>query len=415
MTLTWNRVFIVAGPIEDVEVFERAAAAGRLRSLRRSRDSVHAVPEHWRERPKFSLRPLLRLLAPAVRAQVGRELPNDKNPRVASRLETLDGRLRIEYWFAAAGPIATLERFCRQIVANQPSLAIVVAGVVPTVTRASARLITATGVDRYRLPSVRRLVHMRRATRKWGRDRVGRELALDYAADAMLQEVCCRWDNELAGSGRAKARVGFVSNESVFGRYLTHRSLVAAGPAAEVEWLIARARGGLQPHSTRNPWRSRPEISFGSLANLLPRNVRPTEIPPELANSYQDEIWACGNVLRARWSLTDDEWADDVAFEQLLVALSRRYRQLCLIACWEEPDTFEAGGSFFWRGRVVKHSLSRVDHERIVKAVYGRYGLAPDGDGDETTGVTADDDVDMALLEQAESHWDLRTLSTVKK
>jgi hypothetical protein len=82
------------------------------------------------------------------------------------------------------------------------------------------------------------------------------------------------------------------------------------------------------------------------------------------------------------------------------------------MACCEEPDTCEAGGTFVWRGRIAKHSVRRADHNRIMKSIYARYDMTPDVGGDGSTEAMADHDVDMALLDQAESHWDSRILHT---
>ena len=408
----WNRALVVAGPISEVEVLEVAASAG-FKPIRLSADSIRPVPQYWRERPKFSLRSLLRFVEPTRRRRLRRELPREKSALVRSRLETLDGRLRLEYWFNAPGTISSIERLCRQIVTTQSSLSFVVVDLKSRLADGGACLVTAAGTIRYRLPSRRRTAHMRSAIRKWGHDQVGKRLALKEAADAMLQEVSRRWDVELAGERQAETPGGPVYEyvQRLFGPNPTNRRLLVAGPAPEVEWLIARARGRLRaPTRPGSPWRSRPDLSFRALAELLPGNIRPAVIPPEIERSWFDDIWAYRNVLRARWILTDYEWDDDVALEQLLVALSKRYREVCFTACWEQPDTFEAGGTFVWRGRIANHSVSRAEYSRIMRHVYARYDMTPDVGGDETTEATADHDVDMALLDQAESHWDGRIL-----
>ena len=43
-----------------------------------------------------------------------------------------------------------------------------------------------------------------------------------------------------------------------------------------------------------------------------------------------------------------------------------------------------------------------------MKEIYAQYGMTPDVGGDDEG--TADDEVDAALLERAETHWDSRVL-----
>jgi len=410
----WNRGVVVAGPADLVEMVERTAAAGRTRLIRSSEHVAQELSTQWREKPRFSLGPLLGLVAPATRGQLRPQLPREESPLVVSRLETLDGKLRLEYWFATGGSAAPIERLCRSIVAEHPLLSFVVAALNRGATEARACLIRAEGVERYRLPERRRLAHMRREARKWGSDRFGREFARMDAAKAMLAETCGRWDVALAGAAHVSVNeTPYHCEPPIFGPNPTNRRLIVAGPASEVEWFIARARGRLRSPSRRGiPWRSRSQISFRALANLLPPDVRPRELPPDVERSWLDEIWGHERVARARWILTDYESDDDAALERLLVALSARYRQVCFVACSEEPDTFEAGGMFVWRGRIATRPVSRADRERIVKSVYAEYGRTPDSEDDDSDGA-ADDEVDGALLDHAELLWDSRVLRTL--
>ena len=51
----------------------------------------------------------------------------------------------------------------------------------------------------------------------------------------------------------------------------------------------------------------------------------------------------------------------DEPFKRLLLELSKRYRETCLVECWEDPDAFEAGGTLYWRGRAFRHAVSVTD------------------------------------------------------
>ena len=71
---------------------------------------------------------------------------------------------------------------------------------------------------------------------------------------------------------------------------------------------------------------------------------------------------------------------------------------------WEEPDTFEAGSTLIWRGRARRRKARLVEVNRIRKVIYARNGLSPDGDNDDES--TADDDLDIALLDHVQPEWD---------
>jgi hypothetical protein len=324
-------------------------------------------------------------------------------------METIDGKLRLEYWFGAAGPLSAIRRLCRDVAAERPALTFVVARVDHNGSAARSFLISATGGEHYRLPAERREIHVRRANREWAY--ISPRLASAEAADAILREAAARWDLRLAGvsSGKRPYRRAAEDSEWVFFKYVTKRRLVAVGPSAEIEWLIARARGDFrQPSQPGSPWRKRAELSFRALAQLLPRDVRPSNVPSELKHSWLQDMQFNGTLLRARWVLNDDEWESDEPFKRLLLELSKRYREICLVECWEDPDAFEAGGTLYWRGRAVRHAVSDTDRRRIMKEIYAQYGMTPEIGGDDE--ATADDEVDAALLERAEAHWDSRVL-----
>ena len=98
-----DRALVVAGPIADVEAFEamaseRPARAGRLLK------SGAVVPDRWRAKPALpSLRPLLRLLEQSPRRELRAALPRITGSRLESRTATIDGKLRLEYWFGTTG------------------------------------------------------------------------------------------------------------------------------------------------------------------------------------------------------------------------------------------------------------------------------------------------------------------------
>ena len=306
-----NRALVVAGPIADVEAFEAMASERRPQAGRPliRRGAVARV--RWRTKPAMpSLRPLLRLLERLPRRELRSALPRIRGSRLESRMETIDGKLRLEYWFAAAGPFAAIRRLCRDVAAERPSLTFVIAGVNPNGSAARSFLVSATGGEHYRLPAERRQILVRRANRKWAD--ISPRIASAEAADAILRETAARWDLRLAGvsSGKRPYRPAAEDSEPVFFRYVTKRRLVAVGPSAEIEWLIARARGDFRPPSQPgSPWRKRADLAFRALAELLPRDVRPSEVPPELEHSWLQDIQSNGTLLRARWGLDDDAWA----------------------------------------------------------------------------------------------------------
>ena len=361
-----DRALVVAGPIADVEAFEARASERRRQARRQPIRRGAVTPGRWRTKPALpSLRPLLRLLERLPRRELRSALLRIRGSRLESRMETIDGKLRLEYRFAAAGPFAAIRRLCRDVAAERPSLTFVIAGVNPNGSAARSFLVSATGGEHYRLPPERRQIHVRRANREWAD--ISPRVASAVAADAILRETAARWDLRLAGvsSGKRPYRPAAEDSEPVFFRYVTKRRLVAVGPSAEIEWLIARARGDFRPPSQPGaPWRKRADLAFRALAQLLPRDVRPSEVPPELEHSWLQDVQSNGTLLRVRWRLDDDEWHSDEPFKRLLLELSKRYREICLVECWEDPDAFEAGGSLYWRGRAFRHAVSVTESRR---------------------------------------------------
>jgi hypothetical protein len=187
-----------------------------------------------------------------------------------------------------------------------------------------------------------------------------------------------------------------------------NRRLAVAGPSSEVRWLVERARGRLEsPVRAKSAWRQRSELSFRSLADLLPFELRPRHIPEEIERVWLQDMWVSRDGMsQALWGLTDYVWPDDRLPVLPLSALSARYRNLCFIIAWEEPDTFEAGSSLIWQGRVRRRKARPVEVNRIRKAIYARHGLSPDGDNGADDESTADDDLDIALLDYVQREWD---------
>jgi hypothetical protein len=189
-----------------------------------------------------------------------------------------------------------------------------------------------------------------------------------------------------------------------------NRRLAVAGPSSEVRWLVERARGRFGPPvRAESAWRPRSELSFRALADLLPFELRPPQIPAEIERVWLDSVWESRDgISQARWVLTDYVRPDDSLLQLLLAALSARYRNLCFTTAWEDPDTFEAGSTLIWRGHVRRRAVREAEMLRIRKEIYARWGLSPDDDDnpDEATAFSADEDLDVALLDYVQRHWD---------
>jgi hypothetical protein len=135
-------------------------------------------------------------------------------------METIDGKLRLEYWFGAAGPLSAIRRLCRDVAAERPALTFVVARVDHNGSAARSFLISATGGEHYRLPAERREIHVRRANREWAH--ISPRIALAEAAHAILRETAARWDLRLAGvsSGKRPYRPAADDSDWVFFKYV---------------------------------------------------------------------------------------------------------------------------------------------------------------------------------------------------
>jgi hypothetical protein len=157
-----------------------------------------------------------------------------------------------------------------------------------------------------------------------------------------------------------------------------NRRLAVAGPSSEVRWLVERARGRLDaPLRAKSAWRPRSELSFRALADLLPFELRPPQIPEEIEDVSLQDIWVSRDGMsQAHWGLTDYVWPDDKLLGQLLAALSARYRNLSFIMASEDPDTFEAESALIWQGRVQRRRARLLEVRRIRKMIYLRHGLS---------------------------------------
>jgi hypothetical protein len=191
------RALVVTGLIADVDAFEARMASERRPQAARPLAKKGAVtPNRWRTKSAIrSLRPLLRLLERLPRREPPPALPRISGSHLESRMETIDGKLRLEYSFAAAGPLVAI----RLVSGYRCGTA------VPYVChrrnkspwfRRETFLMSATGGEQYRLPVERRQIHVRRAIREW-RD-ISPRIASTEAADAILRETAARWDLRLA-------------------------------------------------------------------------------------------------------------------------------------------------------------------------------------------------------------------------
>ena len=187
-----NSTLVVAGPQEDVDKFEVTAASRRL-----GRIPLHPAglrlpaPPYWRTRSPFSPRSLLRYLDSPQRKRFRRQLPSATSVELFSRLETSEGRVRLEYRMRIADPHDILERLLSEIARTHEALAFVLVVIGRTLTSARASLLTASGVERFRLSRARREALIRREYRFWSSDS---PTALDEATAAILAECAAHWD-----------------------------------------------------------------------------------------------------------------------------------------------------------------------------------------------------------------------------
>jgi hypothetical protein len=194
----------------------------------------------------------------------------------------------------------------------------------------------------------------------------------------------------------------------------TYRRIIAAGPKDEIAWFVEHVRGGwIQRNSGQSAWKERLQFSFTALAHLLPRANRPTDFSPGIGTTDVVELWeSSGGMQAARWDFTDD-WRDALdGLEQVLVALTARYRAVCWVSAAEEPDTLTASSGFYAKGRATHHSIEGAHTERIVEEVYRRAGV--DGEtADENEDSYAMELCDRALLDRAEAFWDRKVAAFI--
>ena len=191
-----NSALVVAGPQDDVEKFEAIAKSARLGSIGVAPAGLRRQPPtYWRTRWPFSLRSLLRYLQPKQRRRLQPRLPRETFLQIVSRLETVEGRVRVELRFGAEGRRVILERLLKAIVDVHAALSFVLVVIDRTMTEARASLVIASGVEHYRLPRTRCKALVRRESRRWGRDSA---TALDEATSEILAEGAAHWDGYLA-------------------------------------------------------------------------------------------------------------------------------------------------------------------------------------------------------------------------
>jgi hypothetical protein len=119
--------------------------------------------------------------------------------------------------------------------------------------------------------------------------------------------------------------------------------------------------------------------------------------------------------MRACWVITDDIFFEEATLNALLARITERYPRLCFISAFGDPDTLQAGATFFRRGRMIGGPLSERRCERIIKDVYRGHGRTADDDSlseDEDAAIMLD--VDVALLDAAEAHMEKYLVRHVK-
>jgi hypothetical protein len=191
-----NATLVVAGPQEDIDKFETLAASPRLVGIGLAPAGLR-LPEspYWRTRSPFSLVSLLTHLESSRRKRFRHRLPSQKSGELFSRLETLEGRVRLEFRFTTDRGGAVLEQLLCEVARVRPALSFVLVVVARNCTESRASLITASRLERFRLPRRRHEALFRRAFRFWGDSR---SMALDEAAGAILSECAAQWDADLA-------------------------------------------------------------------------------------------------------------------------------------------------------------------------------------------------------------------------
>ena len=340
-----TRVLVVAGAAGDVEAFSVSVAGLRLHKVRARADALRQLSRYWKEREPFSLGRIAHLI-PAARRRHMRPFPRSSQPLLMSRLRAHTGDLRIEYTFRSDVTLPVLKSVCREVVRNRPGLRFVVGVLGLPGLSVRAALITDQTTEVVTVPRARGQVHLRRERRKW-RD-VDPTFARSSACYDVLGEASSHWDTQLA----SKMRTTNPRTEWLMSVNPTYRCFVAAGPGAEVAWMVERARGPLSPGRSDRPWCTQIGLSVASLSELVPREQRPASIPANVGCRDSPDIWESEQgMMRARWAMADQTFLDDDALECLFKAITRRYPSVCWVSASEDPDTFEGRSELDRRGR----------------------------------------------------------------
>jgi hypothetical protein len=387
MLRTRQCALVVVGPKQWVAAFSDLAhlSTARPRASRK-----------WSDTPVLSLR----WAGHALNVRTDGALPRVRRAYVASLHETVHGLIRIEYRLELAGRLHNLKAFCRKLARAHPALSFVVASASENLSSARACVIRDKTIDPYELPKKSRDKHLRVARRRWGDDG---KLSLDDAREHILASLAARWDAVLA-VGSAYDPEAYEQTEYPI-EITVHRRLVAIGPPTELEWLISYVRGPLLPREKwRGAWWGRHDVSFRAMAELLPRDVRPREMPADIPTAHLLGVRRRGSLYRACWALDVRKWWDDEKLEELLTRLSMRFRQFRYLLVWEDPDSFTAGSTFVRRGRMKRHHVPEVECKRIVNAAFRRCGVPLDTEDDDAA-LLASGEADAALLDRAEEYW----------
>ena len=191
-----NSTLVVAGPQEDVDKFEVTAASRRLWRMALHPAGLRLpAPSYWWKRSPFSPRSLLTYLEAGQRKRFRRRLPKPTSVELLSRLETSEGRVRLEYRMSLADPRGVLERLLSDIARTHAALTFVLVVIDKTLTSSRASLLTASGIERFRLPRARCKTLIRRSYRFWSGDS---PISMDEATAAIQSECAAHWDAFLA-------------------------------------------------------------------------------------------------------------------------------------------------------------------------------------------------------------------------
>ena len=175
---------------EIVRLFDIATSSCRAAIF--IRPTARPIPRFYEERHLVG--DLGRVDSPQ-RKRFRRQLPSATSVELFSRLETSEGRVRLEYRMGIADPHDILERLLSEIARTHEALAFVLVVIGRTLTSSRASLLTASGVERFRLSRARRKALIRREYRFWSSDS---PTALDEATAAILSECAAHWDVFLA-------------------------------------------------------------------------------------------------------------------------------------------------------------------------------------------------------------------------